>query len=577
MTRAATYARYSTDRQSDKSLEDQARNCRERAAREGWTIAATYADRGISGATSNRPGYQDMLAAALAGEFEALIVDDMSRLARDEIETQLAVRRLRLRGIRVIGANDGFDSDAKGYRLQAGLRGLMHAGLLEIIRDQTHRGLTGRALKGLSAGGRVYGYKLIRGDEGTRLEVDPIQAEVVREIFARYAAGQSHRRIAGDLNRRRVPPPRGKSWSATTIYGDTLKGVGMLVNATYTGRLTWNRSRWERDPDTGRRRRLARPESEWITTEAPELRIVDEQTWDLVQQRHRRNRRAADERRHRHHNRAGPGRGPKHIFSGLLRCGRCGSSFTMMNAREYGCSFHRNRGEAVCSNDIRVARRLVEDRLLTTIVSGLFTADAVAGFRDEVRRRLTTKDVEAERRSLAEELGRARREAENLVQAIQDGVRAELVKDALERCDRRRVEIERRLAALDRSGSVGALIPGQLDGFADALAGLRRLADQDVDAARDQLRRLVGEIRLLPYEGHLVAHLSGDLVGLLGLTADATALLLWRQAELTAGFGRFEGDDLTDFRVVEGSVSENMVAGGAQPPLPNIDGVAGPR
>ena len=104
---------------------------------------------------------------------------------------------------------------------------------------------------------------------------------MVREIFARYAAGQSHRRIAGDLNRRRVPPPRGKSWSATTIYGDTLKGVGMLVNATYTGRLTWNRSRWERDPDTGRRRRLARPELEWITTEAPELRIVDERpgTW----------------------------------------------------------------------------------------------------------------------------------------------------------------------------------------------------------------------------------------------------------------------------------------------------------
>ena len=130
MTRAATYARYSTDRQSDKSLEDQARNCRDRAAREGWTIAATYADRGISGATSNRPEYQEMLAAALAGDFEALIVDDMSRLARDEIETQLAVRRLRLRGIRVIGASDGFDTDAKGYRLQAGLRGLMHAGLL---------------------------------------------------------------------------------------------------------------------------------------------------------------------------------------------------------------------------------------------------------------------------------------------------------------------------------------------------------------------------------------------------------------------------------------------------------------
>ena len=63
MLRAATYARYSTERQHDRSIEDQTRNCRDRAAREGWTVVAEYADRGISGATSNRPDYQRMLAA----------------------------------------------------------------------------------------------------------------------------------------------------------------------------------------------------------------------------------------------------------------------------------------------------------------------------------------------------------------------------------------------------------------------------------------------------------------------------------------------------------------------------------
>jgi hypothetical protein len=303
------------------------------------------------------------------------------------------------------------------------------------------------------------------------------------------------------------------------------------------------------------------PESDWITTEAPELRIVDQPTWELVQQRHRRNRGLADERRRRHRNRAGPGRGPKHLFSGLLRCRRCGSAFTMMNAREYGCSFHCNRGESVCSNDLRVSRRLVEERLLTTIVSGLFTPEAVAGFREEVRRRLTTKDVAVERRALNEEHARVRRDIDNLVQAIQDGVRVEAVKDALQRGDRRRVEIERRIAALERAGSVGATFPGQLDDYASALAGLRRLAEQDVDAAREQLRWLVGEVQLFPHEDHLIAHLSGDLFGLLALTAERADLLLWREAELLGGFGRFEGNDLADFRVVDAAVSENMVAG----------------
>ena len=69
------------------------RNCRDRAAREGWEVVAEYADRGISGATSNRPDYQRMLAAAFAGEFDVLLVDDLSRLARDDVETKQVIRR----------------------------------------------------------------------------------------------------------------------------------------------------------------------------------------------------------------------------------------------------------------------------------------------------------------------------------------------------------------------------------------------------------------------------------------------------------------------------------------------------
>jgi hypothetical protein len=224
----------------------------------------------------------------------------------------------------------------------------------------------------------------------------------------------------------------------------------------------------------------------------------------------------------------------------------------MVNGVEYGCSFHRNRGEAACENDLRVKRRIVESRLMDTILASLFTDDAVARFREEVQRQLTTRDVATERRTLTRELGAVRREAANLVQAIKDGVRAELVKDALEDCDRRRVDVERRLTALAQVGDAGATIADRLDGFSKALAGLRRLAEQDVDAARDQLRRLVGKIELFPYEGQLVAHLSGDLFGLLGLTAAGGDVLLWRESQKTAAIGRFDRGGL---------LSQNMVAG----------------
>jgi DNA invertase Pin-like site-specific DNA recombinase len=67
MTQAAIYARYSSDRQSDASIEDQARLCEERAIRDGFAIVETYADRAVSGASMLRPGLQALMADALAG------------------------------------------------------------------------------------------------------------------------------------------------------------------------------------------------------------------------------------------------------------------------------------------------------------------------------------------------------------------------------------------------------------------------------------------------------------------------------------------------------------------------------
>jgi hypothetical protein len=167
-----------------------------------------------------------------------------------------------------------------------------------------------------------------------------------------------------------------------------------------------------------------------------------------------------------------------------------------------------------------------------------------------------------------------------------DGIKAEMVRDELDRCEQQRIETERRLAALDQASNVGATIPDRLDGYAAALAGLRRLVEQDPTAAREQIRALVGGIRLWPYQGHLLAYLSGDLFGLLALTADRSDLLLWREPEekLVAGFGRFVNDDLKDFGIRR-KADEDAAGGDCSkpdggpdsktPPLGSGDGAAG--
>src|SRR5688572_14760247 len=82
MMRAAIYARYSTDKQSGASVDDQFRVCERIAERHSFAVVAKFSDAAISGGTTRRPGYQAMLVAARNHNFEVIIAEDTSRLWR---------------------------------------------------------------------------------------------------------------------------------------------------------------------------------------------------------------------------------------------------------------------------------------------------------------------------------------------------------------------------------------------------------------------------------------------------------------------------------------------------------------
>jgi len=94
MPRVALYARYSSDNQRDASIEDQLRQCRERAAREGWTVVETYSDRAISGASLIRSGIQTLLADAQAGRFDIVLSEALDRLIRFPVEGFVRILRI---------------------------------------------------------------------------------------------------------------------------------------------------------------------------------------------------------------------------------------------------------------------------------------------------------------------------------------------------------------------------------------------------------------------------------------------------------------------------------------------------
>ena len=166
--RTVTYCRFSSDKQREASIEDQQRNCQKFAEREGWTITARYTDKAISGTKADRPEYQTMLADAKAVAFDVLLVDDLSRLSRDDVELKTTIRRFLYWGIRIVGVSDGFDSASKGYKIHAGVRGLINEIYLDDLREKTHRGMVGQVLKGNCAGGRTYGFRNVPIEDKSR-------------------------------------------------------------------------------------------------------------------------------------------------------------------------------------------------------------------------------------------------------------------------------------------------------------------------------------------------------------------------------------------------------------------------
>ncbi len=314
--RAAIYARYSTDMQSEASIEDQVRLCERLITQNGWKAGQVYSDMGMSGTTHLRPGYQQLLQDARNGGVDVVVSEGLDRISRDQEHIAAFFKQMTFKGIPVFTVAEGLISE-----LHIGLKGTMSSLFLKDLAQKTHRGLEGRVHKGMSAGGITYGYDVLRNlkSDGTlstgERGINVAEAAVVIRIFEAFAEGKSPRAIDGMLNHARVAGPSG-TWGASTIYGNWRRGTGILNNELYAGKLVWNRQRFLKDPLTGKRQARMNPEREWIIEDVPDLRIVDQELWNRVKARQGIIRHQITEPESQRPERA---RRPKYLFSGTAR------------------------------------------------------------------------------------------------------------------------------------------------------------------------------------------------------------------------------------------------------------------
>ena len=240
MSAAVIYARYSSDLQREASIEDQNRICRERAAKEGWSIYQEYSDSGISAASLIRPGIQKLLRDALDGRFAIILAESLDRLSRDQEDIAHIFKRITFAGGRIVTLSEGDINE-----LHIGLKGTMGALYLKDLADKTRRGLRGRVEAGKSGGGSSYGYDVVRGlgSDGLPLtgerRINAREAAIVRRIFEEYAAGSRRARLPNGSMPTACPahPARrgGQALSMATASAAPASSTTSFISAGWSG------------------------------------------------------------------------------------------------------------------------------------------------------------------------------------------------------------------------------------------------------------------------------------------------------------------------------------------------------
>jgi len=159
--RAAIYARYSSENQSEKSIDDQTRVCKNYIKEHRMTIddEHIYVDEAVSGSLVNRPGLQALEEGMENKEFGAVVVDDLSRLSRSNHQMLTLVLKFDYHQVKLISVSDGIVTGDENSKLGIHIRGFINELYLDDLRKKTMRGLEGQKLRGFSTGENVYGYR----------------------------------------------------------------------------------------------------------------------------------------------------------------------------------------------------------------------------------------------------------------------------------------------------------------------------------------------------------------------------------------------------------------------------------
>ncbi|MBU2101985.1 MAG: recombinase family protein [Candidatus Omnitrophota bacterium] len=524
--KAAIYARYSSENQSEKSIDDQVRVCRNYCNEHEITVSNghIFIDEALSGSLVNRPGLQALDKAAENKEFEAVLVDDLSRLSRSNHQMLTLVLKFNYYQVKLISVSDGIISDDENSKLGIQMRGLINELYLDDLRKKTSRGLEGQKLRGFSAGENVYGYctkpvgelrlnkKGQAKYDGMVHKINPEEAEIVKRIFKEFADNSSIHKIATHLNEDKTPTKKNMrgGWNVSTLSR-------ILKNEKYLGKWNWRKTKNVRDPMTGKKKAIPRPEKERVPIFREDLIIIDKETWEKVKKRQQdlqgtwpvsKKKKAFYPQKSYVHT------SPNHLLSGLMRCNTCGGAIVLMSGKGtgyYGCY---NAGRKTCNNTLLIPRKRIEEIIIKELKENLLTTEnleyvyknvekiAAEGF-NEVPELVKKKNAQYEK---------IQQEIQNYLNFIKLGNVSKAVSEALTEAEKNSDELKQEVGSLEFQKENSFKVPPK-EWIKHRLENLRETLNKNTVSSSLALKELLGPISLEPIltkENDFYQLFSGD-------------------------------------------------------------------
>ena len=416
---AVVYARFSSHRQGEQSIEGQVTEAERFAQNHGLTIIHTYADRAQTGRNDNREQFQLMLADAAKHKFDALIVWKTDRIGRNKEEIALNKYHLKKNGIKIYYVAESIPDTPEGIILESVIEG-MAAYYSEQLSQNIKRGQRASAAKAQSTGGnRPLGY-LTGSDK--KFIIDPENAPTVKLVFDLYSKGKTIAQIVSILNERGHRTLKGRPFTHNSLRT-------MLKNEKYIGIYTYK---------------------DEIRIENAIPPIIDVETFNKVQEMLKYNQRAAAHKNSK----------TEFLLTEKLFCGKCGAMMVGVSGTSHTGNRHHyyychDQRKKLC-NKKPVRQAWIENLVLEHVIKLVQDEELLEYIAENTYNYYIAQNTDtAYTKSLQKNLADVENSISNLVKAIEQGIFNEATKKRMDELDEQKAEIESALASAKLKQDLG--------------------------------------------------------------------------------------------------------------------------